>query len=276
MKFMTRLSFFFFLLSFGWAGVQADPTPKPKPKAEKPKNIEWTVFEGDVETGSVSFLFVTSPQGTRSRSWKLTPKDKKKVPVMGVYQVRSDGGLFRYRRLRVERLGAGIIAFTKGTKVRIVGKNQRRTPVELETAYHALWDPQAWLTLFDWGPRLKAKTTAARIPIYNVEKGTAGTAELTPAVGKLYEIEGKPLDVTVWTATGLGNAAVDLFVDAQGNLVAVREGVRAVLRKGLTLKAPPKPEVVEVKTAPAAEGAKEGETPKPEVPAQKPETGHGP
>jgi hypothetical protein len=169
-----------------------------------------------------------------------------------IHQKKSDGSLRKYQRLEDKRLGAGVIAFSKGNMVRIVGKNVKRATIEIETAYHALWDSQTWLSMWDWPTRLGKSGDAVRMAIYNVQNGAKGAAEGTKSAISLFKKkDGTVVELDKWEFTGLLPRPLTVYVTTTGKLAYLSDGKRTLIRSHLSLTPPPPPEEPE---GAAAEG----------------------
>ena len=252
------------LAPLAWAETGEDKATPPKPEVHK-----FNVSVGGEVVATSEFRVSHPPKKGRFASWKEVAKKEGFVPVWAFQQLRPDGALLKYQRLEDRRLGPGIIAFSKGNMVRIVGKNQKRAPVEIETAYHALWDPKSVMTMWDWPRRLGSAGDSVRLAFYNAETGKPGAVEGTRAQATVFKVEDRsPMAVTKWTLTGLGVRPVTLYATSEGLLVYVSDGERSILLTSFMLSLPKPPD------EPASEEG--GPTEKtPETPKQETEGSEG-
>jgi hypothetical protein len=221
------------LLSSVFFAVAYAQTATVVKKAPKLVKVIWNVTLDGKLVSKVTYRETKSVTGARYMSWRLKPEDKKKPPSWVLFQVKADGALQKYQRLEDKRKGAGVIAFSKGNKVRVVGRNQKRAPVEMEVAYHLLWDPMGWLTLSPWMPKLAKAAGPVRLSMYDVEKGRSGDVEAVPTESKLYKAkDNSEVPVKRWTLVGLGPIPVLAYTNMKGALMAVTSGDRRLTRSG--------------------------------------------
>ena len=253
-----------------WAAeVAPKKTPPPKPQ-------NFTILEDGKEIGSASLRTTVRDVG-RFASWKESYKAKGMTPLWVIHQKKSDGSLRKYQRLEDKRLGAGVIAFSKGNIVRIVGKNAKRAAIEIETAYHALWDPLSWLSVWDWPTRLGKSGDAVRMAIYNVENGAKGAAEGTRSTISLFKKkDGTVVELDKWEFTGLLSRPLKVYVTSTGKLAYLSDGKRTLIRTHLTLTPPPPPPPPEEPEGAAVEGEGAKVEPKDAPPKEAPAGGEGP
>ena len=238
MKAIQLNCLFLILLCAAPVNATSEPTKEKPPKP----TAEGFVFSNNGADVASATLRVSVRKNGRFASWKVKAKAEGFTPIWALHQKRADGALLKYQRLEDRRLGPGVIAFSKGNMVRIVGKNQKRAPIEIETAYHALWDPKTWIAMWDWPRRLGKAGDSVRMAIYNVETGKMGAVEGTRGSATVYKVkDGTVVQVTKWSLTGLGERALTLFVNADGKLVYVSDGERAMRRQGVSLTPPPPP-----------------------------------
>jgi hypothetical protein len=251
---------FFSLLCLHPAAIA---TAETKSKPPKPKAERFHVTVDGKEIG-VATLRVSQSKTGRYAAWRLKTTDKDHTPQWSLHQKKIDGALVKYQRLEDKRLGAGVIAFSKGNIVRIVGKNQKRAPIEIETAYHALWDPKTWLSIWDWPTRLGKAGDSVRMAIYNVQTGAKGAVEGTRSTVSVYKLKDTTvLEAVKWTLTGLGPRPLTVYMTQAGKLLYLTDGARSMLRVGLSLTPPPPVEEPPTETEPGSVV---------EPPSEKPET----
>jgi len=223
------------------------------------------VTEDGQEIG-VTTLRVSQSKTGKYAAWKLKTTNKDHTPQWALHRKKNDGALVKYQRLEDKRLGAGVIAFSKGNMVRIVGKNQKRAPIEIETSYHALWDPKTWLSVWDWPTRLGKAGDSVRMAIYNVQTGAKGAVEGTRGTVSVYKLKDTTvLEAVKWTLTGLGPRPLTVYLTQAGKLLYLTDGARSMLRVGVSLTPPPPPPVEELPTEPEPGSAVQPPSEKPET-----------
>lgn len=235
-------------LSVAFSPTSALATGDTAKKKPVPKVQRFSLLV-DGEAAGLATLRVTHSATARYASWRERPTSKKATPIWVIHSKRSDDALRKYQRLEDKRLGAGVIAFSKGNMVRIVGKNQKRAAIEIETSYHALWDPMSWLSIWDWPARLKPSGDAVRFAMYNVQTGTKGTVDGVRSKLTLYKkSDGSALLLNKWVLTGLMSRPFVVVLSEAQELVLLKDGSRTLIRDHLTESAP----VVEKKASPAS------------------------
>ena len=193
--------------------------------------------------GTERLKVVQSASGTRFASGEVVPPGKKAVRTTTHLQ-RDAEGLHKYRRVRDERKGKGVFAFRKGAIVRVVPVNDSAKAAELASPRHLVWDPAALHVLEAWAKRLAAVTAAADLPVLDVPGRRATMATATPD-GEVTLYDGKAKTATAVRAlniTGLGAAAVRVYVTSAGQLVGVETSDRKLLRTRWAWAAPAVPE----------------------------------
>lgn len=212
----------------------------PQARAEDgSKTVEttWTVTRGDSVVGTETLRTVVSESGTRFGATNFKPADKGDKGIVSHLQRTADGTLRRYRRAFDVRKGEELIAFSKPSGVRIVGKNSKRKAVEVPGAQrYMLWDPTVWALAWEWVDGRKAQAPVT-LSVLNVPKGKTTKLTLTPdGAFVLYDDKAQPVEANSWLTSDVGGDPFHLFVGAGGEILAAKRGDRAMIRSGWSWK----------------------------------------
>ena len=236
----TRLAGFLLL---AWMCAPAGATPKDDKPAAVTTDYEWQIHEQGKLTATESLKVVVSPTKTYFASGSVVPVEKGAVRIITHIQRDPDGQLRKYRRVLDKRLGKGVFAFRRDTRLRIVGVHDRSEATMLaDASRYPLWDKRAWQSLFHWKARFPFDGESVSIRFVDMELrslGRASAKRLAPQVVR--SAKGRETLVTPWVIDGLGKGPLTLLLDGGRALVAVTRGERTMLRKGWKLGPAPAP-----------------------------------
>lgn len=163
--------------------------------------------------------------------WKTGKKVHKRTHVQ-----KSGDRLVRYQRMDGGVKAPGVRIFEWEGQLRLAFINAAGKPVDLGAlGTSRLWDGELLHLMAVWG--LPKQCRAARQPYFDVQKQAPGEATFSCA-GTRRALDGdkKPVELNVFSVTGVPGDAIEVWVDGQGGLVGGKIGNRTMLRAKFALE----------------------------------------
>jgi len=244
------------MMGIGWvAAGMLSVARADDPKDSSGKLVTWTVTvkDGAEAIGTESLRIVESASGSWFASGEVKLKGKTKLARKSHQQRDGSGRLTKYQRVEAGLKGPGVKLFDWQGQTRWAPVNGSGKPVDVGTLSTArIWDAELWHLYQTWGLPKSCETTS--LSYFDPDKREAGKATLK-CVGsrKVYDDKKKAVDVHALQVTGVPGESVELWVDAQGQLIGAKGASRAILRTKYALE----PGKNTGETAPGEDDAKE-------------------
>lgn len=229
------------LLASTLAALLAWPVAAQDIPASKTSTTTWTVTLDGKTVATETLKIVLSGTGNHFSTMHIKPKGKGKVGIIAVLQRDPDGKLRKYRRVRDERKGAGVMIFRRGESLRFVPINEKRPALDLPAAARRLvWDADAPGALWEWASLLAGAGETETRALKAFDVSSWELVEATAHRGSRHVLagpKGREVDAQKWEIGGLG-AEITLYLSPDGDLVGIEFGKQKRLQNGWSWEPP--------------------------------------